>query len=158
MRQEGIKQAEREVEAEERILSDLAWQDVKQYQQQLRDEERKDLSFRLAEAKRYHLIDLEAHREKLDKIHDELTVRHMNWMDDQEYAAGEKAKRRQSVSMRLDSWRLQRMAEEKWAAKKRLADEEDARYREMDWEDLCRAKEALKMEEIESLQLGRMHH
>lgn len=56
---------------------------------------------------------------------------------------------------RLDSWREQRLAEEKLREKKRMIEEENMRYRLEDWQDLQKYKEQLKLEEMKNL-LDRM--
>lgn len=158
MRLAGVREAEKEQAAMDTELNELAWGDVKEYQSCLREERRKSLSLRLAESRRHHAIDLDEHRNLLDLMHAELATKHADWQDVNAYKQAEKESRRKSVSMRLDSWRTQRLAEEKLKAKKLLIQEEEARYREMDWEDLCKAKQSLKEEELENLKLGRMKH
>ncbi len=156
MRLQGVQEVLKEESEQNRMLNDLAWQDVKEYQQHLRDEARKSLSFRLAEAKRHHMIDLEQHRQKLDQLHEELLLKRQDWQDINAYREQERESRRKSVGLRLQSWRIQKLAEEKLEAKKRLILEEEARYREMDWEDLNEAKNILKQEELENLRKGKM--
>jgi len=56
---------------------------------------------------------------------------------------------------RLDSWREQRLAEEKLKEKKRLIEEENMRFRLQDWQDLQAYKEQMKLEELKNM-LGRI--
>ena len=57
----------------------------------------------------------------------------------------ENQKRRMSVVLRLDSWRMQKMAEQKLKAKKMMIQEEEVMYAEMDREALQLSKEQMKL-------------
>ena len=136
------------MEAADKELSDLAWRDVQKYQCELREEARKSLAFRLADSRRQQQLAIEEHRLHLDKLHEEFAIRHVEWKDVNAIKEKEaEKKRRMSVALRMDSWKCQRLAEEKLAAKKALIAQESARLDEEDWEALKRAKELLKMEE-----------
>jgi hypothetical protein len=156
MRLAGEKEAVKEQEANDRMLSELAWRDVQEYQAAEREKSRQSLAFRLADSRRQQAAALEEHRKALDIMHEELETKHRDWQDVNAYKEKEKSNRRKSVALRLESWRSQKMAEEKLKAKKMLIMEEDARYKEQDWEDLMKAKRSLKEEEIANLKLGRM--
>lgn len=147
MRLKGIAEATKELESEDKELSDQAWRDVKVYQEELRCAARKSLSCRLAESRRHQAVALEEHRQHLDVLHDEFATKYLNWQDVNAYKDQEIEQRRKSISLRLHSWRSQRIAEEKLKARKVLIEEEDARLREQDWEELTKAKELLKIEE-----------
>jgi hypothetical protein len=134
------------------VLEDVAA--VSEYQQQLEDAERRELAARLVEARRLHELDLVEHRRRLNEVHDILATRREDWVDAVSYQTEEKANRRRSVCLRLDSWRQEKMADETKRTKQRMEAEEDAFFKQMDHEDLQAAKRKAKEEEIESLQLG----
>ena len=99
-------------------------------------------------------IELERHYNALAKMHDELEMKHANWCDVQNYKKEEAQHRRQSVAMRLDSWRNERIVEEMIKSQEAVIAEEDVRLKEQDWMDLMTAKENLKFEEKQSRMLG----
>ena len=80
-------------------------------------------------------------------MQDELQVRHSNWQDDHAEQEAEINRHRQSISLRLEAWRRERMIDEMLHTQDQMMSEEDARLREQDWEDLQAAKTALKMQE-----------
>jgi hypothetical protein len=96
------------------------------------------------------------HRRKLEAIHQDIEARRLDRLDVLEFQASEGERRRKSVCYRLDSWRQQRMAEEKEIARRRVIAEEEAKYRAMDHEDMQAAKKREMDEQKESLRLGRM--
>ncbi len=117
--------------------------DVQQYQSDQRALARKSIAGRLVEARRQHEVELTIHQQVTTDMHAELEAKRADWQGRECAKVDEKQKRRQSIVMRLDSWRQQRLAEEKLNAKKALIAEEEARYREMDREDLAAAKAAM---------------
>lgn len=79
MRLRGEMEAQSEQESLDRELSRLAWQDVKVYQESLRDERRKSLANRLLESRRQKESELMIHREALNNLQSEMTSRQENW-------------------------------------------------------------------------------
>jgi hypothetical protein len=150
MRLEGERYNQLEKEAIDRELTVAAWQDVQAYQERCREERRQSLAQRLVESRQQKQRSLEEHRLKLDALHDEFNTRRLDWSAE-EMAEDEKKRRRFSLALRLDSWRMQRLAEEKLKEKKRMIEEENIRCRMQDWEDLQRAKEELKLRERANL-------
>ena len=147
MRLEGVKAEEKAIEASDKELSDAAWRDVKHYQEKQREERRKSVAWRVADAKRRHEVELDLHSQKLNSLHDQLQSRHHDWQDVKSYKQNEKEMRRKSISMRIDSWRIQRMKQEKQKAQEALIAEEDARIREQDREALLEAKRLMELQQ-----------
>lgn len=129
MRLDGLKQQDLAEETRDYQLKHAAWQDVQNYQASLRDERRKSIAMRLVMSRKQKETALMDHKTALDKMHAEFELKRGAWSDVVEYKASEQKKRRDSVAMRLDSWRMDRMQREKEAAKKRVVDEEDANLR-----------------------------
>lgn len=144
MRLQGHQDIQKQQELQEFITREEEWKDIQNYKQHLQEEKRKSLAKRLAEARKAEQQDLEKHRLELDNIHQELERRREDWIDVENYKFQQKMKSRQSVLLRLESWRDQRLAEEKLEAKKRLVEEENMRLRYQDWIDLQQAKGAMK--------------
>lgn len=134
---------ELEQRAQDRELSDLAWKDVQNYQAKQREAARKSLANRLAESARQHDLDVAAHHAKLSALHDDLELRRLDWANAQQYKAEQAQRRRQSMMLRGESARMQRMAEAMLAARKEMEADEEARLREQDREALLTAKAAL---------------
>jgi hypothetical protein len=82
---------------------------------------------------------------------EEIERRRQDWLDVKEYEQKEKDCQRMAVLLRLESWRAQKMAEKKLQAKKRMIAEEEARYAEMDREDLALAQQELQILQIRDL-------
>lgn len=134
----------------------MAWKDVQKYQEQMRDEERKEIARRLVAARKQHQQDLQNHQQSLEKLHEEMSTRRMNWLDEQSYEQQQQQRRRMSVAYRLDSWRQQKLAEEMLQARDSFERDEDARLKAQDWEDLQEAKKRLQDDERQNLVQGRM--
>lgn len=67
----------------------------------------------------------------------------------------EQRRRRLSVMLHMQSWKIQSLAQEKLDEKKRMIEEENIRLQEQDWEDLNRAKkEQLEQEKLDRLKGG----
>lgn len=140
MRQEGVRQDQRLVDIADRELREAAWRDVQEYRENQRAEQRKSMAWRIADAHRKHEIELCQHQEGLQRMHLDFQCRREDWLSLQEYKKEEAERRRKSVAMRLDSWRQQRMAEEKEKERLEMLAEEEAILREMDREELLAAK------------------
>lgn len=147
MRLEGEAQAKKAQEEADRELSLEAWRDVKAYLEDQREKVRRSLAWRIADASRKHEADLSHHREKMDALHRDLELKRLGWLDTQIYREEEKARSRKSIALRLESWRINKIAEEKEKAKQELIAEEDALQREQDREELLAAKLAIEMME-----------
>lgn len=140
MRQEGERQAQRLADIADRELREAAWRDVQNYRAEQRAEQRKSMAWRIADAHRKHEIELCHHQEALQRMHLDLQCKREDWLALQEYKRHEAERRRMSVALRLDSWRQQRLAEEKERERKEMIAEEEAILREMDREELIAAK------------------
>lgn len=140
MRQEGEKQAQLVAEQADHELREKAWQDVRAYREQQRAEQRKSLAWRLADAHRKHEIDVAMHEEQLNRMHLDLQCKREDWLALQEYKKEEAERRRKSISLRVQSWKTQRLAEEKEQERREMLAEEEAILREMDREELLAAK------------------
>ena len=151
MRLEGEKQAQRAAEDADRELREEAWRDVQRYRAEERRKQRESTAWRLADAHRKHEIELASHQEQLAKMHLDLQCRREDWLALQAYKAEEKERRRKSIQMRLDSWKKQKLAEEKQKLKELMMEEEDAIFREMDREELVAAKLANDMMERKNM-------
>ena len=166
---------QRAIEDEQHALSVAGWRDARAADEAAKAQARRDLAEKLVEDRKHHEHDLQQHQAALEALHDELQVRlyatpiymapyvapvtdphllhdglqvrHSNWQDDQRAAEADRSRRRQSTSMRLDSWRRERMVDEMLQSQEQLMADEDARLRAQDWEDLEAAKASLKMEE-----------
>jgi hypothetical protein len=145
MRLEGERQAQQLADVADRELRDAAWRDVQAYREQQRAEQRKSMAFRIADAQRKHEIELCQHQEALQRMHLDFQCKREDWLALQESKREEAERRRKSVSLRLDSWRQQRLAEEKERERKEMIAEEEAILREMDREELFAAKLAQDM-------------
>lgn len=156
MRKEGIRKQEHKQLVEDLQLKHDAWLDVQNYQQSLRDERRKSIAMRLVHSRKQKEAALIKHKVALEEMHKEFELKHAGWQDVLAYESHEQKRRRDSVAMRLDSWRLERMQKEKERAKKQIADEEDAALKEQDAENIRAAREAMKDKEKMDMFLGKM--
>ena len=132
-----------EARAEYEIKAD-DWRALQEAQEADREEKRRSMAWRLADASRKHALDLAAHEEKLNTLHGQLEWRKLVHEESEQYKAEQKARRRQSMALRQDSWRSQVIAEKQLKARKDMEQEEDARWRAEDAEALREAKEMLK--------------
>jgi len=138
------------VEAQERQRRDEEWAAVKVCQNNKRDEDLKELAEKLVSEKAQREVELHRHYQQLACMHEEFAWKHSNRVDLQKEEEESKANRRESTSVRLDSWRKGRLHDEMMKAKKSIEDEEEALSREQDREDLADAKAALLREERRS--------
>jgi hypothetical protein len=145
MRVDGEKQAQHSEQVAEIEFRASVWADMKAYQEQQRVERRQSVAWRIAESRRQKEIDLGIHSEKMRALLDEIEHRRQVREDDIQYEVSENQKRRMSVVLRLDSWRMQKMAEQKLKAKKMMIQEEEVMYAEMDREALQLSKEQMKL-------------
>lgn len=151
MRQEGEKQTELQRQQEDYKLRQESWQDVQRYYNEQREQRRKSMAWRLADAHRQHEMDLTLHEENLRALHLDMLCKREDAEALQQYKAQERERARKSIEMRLELWRQQRMEEEKEREKRELIAEEDALLREMDREELLANKLALELMEKRNL-------
>lgn len=144
-RLEGEAKLKKEIEQQEFDEKAQSWRDLQAYQQQQRDEQRKELADRLVENSRQQQAAMETHRQALDAMHFDLESRRMGWVDVQASKQAARERSRKSMGMRLESWRQQRLVEEMLRAKKALVAEEDARLRELDREALLEAEHEVRL-------------
>lgn len=142
------------MEEELQILADDL-QAVHEYKTAERDAQRRSLAERLVAASRAQELDLIEHRKRLEAMHADLALKHEDWIDVQSYKRQETENRRKSICYRLDSWRKEKLAKEKLQARERILAEEDAKFKQMDHEDLMRARKAEADEEKLHYQMGR---
>ena len=147
IRAEEERLIQRAVEEEGHELSVGGWRDARDTEEANKATARRELADKLAEDRRRHEVDLQERQKALEIMQDELDVRHSNWQDDHAEHEAEIARRRQSMSLRLEAWRRERMIDEMLHTQEQMMSEEDARLREQDWADLQAAKTALKMQE-----------
>jgi hypothetical protein len=156
MRKDGLRKQELEQTVQDLQVKHDDWVDVQNYQQSLRDERRKSIAMRLVHSRKQKEAALMNHKLALEQMHNEFELKRGGWQDVREFNDHERKKRRDSVAMRLESWRLERMQREKELAKKRIAEEEDAALKEQDAENIRTAREAMKDKEKMDLFLGKM--
>eukprot|EP01039_Chlorochromonas_danica_P001555 gene1555-1694_t len=140
MRMEGEKQAERVEQQMDFTLREQSWKDVQAYRAKQREEARRSLAWRLADAHRQQEAALTMHEENLRKTHLDLLCRREDMLTQREAQEQEAQRRRRSISLRLQSWRECKMREEKEKERIEMEKEEDALLREMDREELLAAK------------------
>ena len=129
--EEGDSEYKRQLEAQDRELSEEAWRDVKRYQEKCREEQRKEIARSLLQQQKDHSYALEQHQESLERLHEDMELRRNDWKAVKAAKKADGARRRKSISMHLDSWRAIRLKE----AKKKVAElaqaDEEARIREV---------------------------
>ncbi|RYH00619.1 hypothetical protein EON65_49015 [archaeon] len=151
MIEESEKHAEQLAQQKEFELRGEVWKDVQAYREKMREEARRSLAFRLAEKHRLKEIDMTEHDQKMRSIHLDLLCRREDCMAIREHKIEEEARRRKSISMRLQHWKEVKMQEAKLKEKEEMMKEEEARLREMDREDLLAAKLTYQMMEKRSV-------
>ena len=129
---EGEEEYRKAVEARDREEATQAWRDRQRLKEEARAAARKSMAFALVKAKIEQEADLEAHNTALEAMHVDLALRRADWLDCKAAKAQDVRNRRMSVAVRLDSWREQRLAEEKMAQARALEEEDAARLREED--------------------------
>jgi hypothetical protein len=127
--------------------SEGEWRDQRKFQEVQRELRRRSIVANYIESQRQHRYDVQCHRLALDNLHEELAVKREEWLDEQAHKQEQEQRRRQSVCVRLDSWRQQRMAEEMLTMKKRLLAEEEAELQRLDFEAVQRARDLTKVAE-----------
>jgi hypothetical protein len=145
MRLEGEKFEQMQIAAENSKLSAQGWADVKAYQAEQREAQRKSLAGRLAESHRKKELELQQHRMMLDSLHMDFALKRMDQIEMQEFKEVERTRSRQSIALRLASWKQDRMALEMERAKASYIQTEEAMALEQDAEELHAAKLALDM-------------
>ena len=76
---EGETEYKKQMDAQDRELSEEAWRDVKRYQEKCRNEARKDLASVLLQQKQDYAHDLEMHQESLERLHEDMELRRKDW-------------------------------------------------------------------------------
>jgi hypothetical protein len=127
--------------------SEGEWRDQRKFQEVQRELRRRSIVANYMESQRQHRYDVQCHRLALDNLHEELAVKREEWLDEQAHKQEQEQRRRQSVCVRLDSWRQQRMAEDMLTMKKRLLAEEEAELQRLDFEAVQRARDLTKVAE-----------
>ena len=102
---------------------------VQAYKEQLRQEERNNIASSIAASQKEKEKALLEHRKHLDAMHEDFELKSKDWADINDYKSNEKERSRQSICLRLDSWRQGRMAEERQKAQQQLMAEDDAALR-----------------------------
>lgn len=138
-------------------LTEGEWREQRQVQEVQRELRRKSIVANYMESKRQYEYDVQCHRRALDDLHKELSIKREEWLDEQSHKQEREQRRRQSVCVRLDSWRQQRMAEEMLTMKKRLLAEEDAELQRLDFEAVKLARDQAKQAEIKAFSNTRLH-
>jgi hypothetical protein len=147
IRQEGENQIKLSKEESDRELNEAAWRDVKEYQMKQRELERKEIADQMMISRKANEISLNIHNEKLNDMHRDLESNRLGWTDVQAAKAEWKERSRKSMSLRIDSWKQQSLAESMLASRKQMEEQEDARLREQDREDLENAKILMNAQE-----------
>ena len=156
IRREGEKHAQKEAMREEIAKRQEDWQAVKEYQQSLREQQRRSLAGRIAEAQRIKELDLQRHQEMLNAAHLDFHLRRLDHLEMREYRDEERVRGRRSIALRLASWKEDKMRKEKERAREEMQHAEDALQREQDREELHAAKLALSMMERHNLLTSEM--
>jgi hypothetical protein len=138
---------EKDLAAQENALRLEDQRAVNKYKEQLRQEERNNIASSIAESQRQKEKSLMEHRKLLDAMHQDFELKANDWADVNEYKSKEKERSRQSVCLRLDSWRQGRMATERQRAHQQMLDEEDAAQRSEDFLAVQQAAAKEKLEE-----------
>lgn len=115
----------------------LRVEDATAVNEAIRDEaakHRKSLHERLEVQKKQKQDDMEKHRLNLDIMHQEYQLKTDEWKDVKEYQKKQKERSRKSISMRLNSWRDQKMRQEEIKLQKELEREQDFELRQADFE------------------------
>lgn len=122
----------REVEAADSALRLEDLRAVNDYKETLREQERNNIASAIAESQKQKERALVEHRRQLDAMHQDFELRTAAWSDVNEYKSKEKERSRQSICLRLDSWRQGRMAAERQRAKEQLQASDDSQQRSLD--------------------------
>jgi len=141
----GEKQSERDVEAANRAMDAEAWNDVRAYQEQLRQDQRKSIAGRIAHSQHCKAEDLEQHRVLLDAMHRDFELSRLDHLEMREFREEEAVRGRRSIALRLASWKHDKLAAEKERFREQVARDEDALLQEQDREELHAAKLAFEM-------------
>ncbi len=142
------KEIQATAEHESRLLTTAAWNDVKQYQEQCREHERQEIAQKINESRRQQEESLEAHSVALSLLHEDLESKRMDWLEVHQAKQEEVRKSRKSISMRLNSWRKQRVEEAKESSKRAARADEDARLRELDRELMLSYQREVEADEV----------
>lgn len=147
--EEGDAEYQRQMKTQDRELSEEAWRDVKRYQEQCREECRKELASSLLQQRRDYAFDLQQHQEGLERLHEDMELRRNDWKAVKASKKADCARRRRSISMRLDSWRSERLKEAKRKVAELARADEEARTREEDREALQRHKKNMQLSQLQ---------
>eukprot|EP01041_Mallomonas_annulata_P004660 gene4660-9246_t len=109
-----------------------------------RDRARLSLTWALVQDRKHKEIELMKHRTMLDRMHEEFELRKRDLLDIKTDKAERVSRSRKSVTFRLQSWKQQRMVEEKLLSQEKFRAEEGAAIRAADVESVRLAKQALQ--------------
>jgi hypothetical protein len=123
---------------------------MKNYKETLKQQERAELASEIAASQKRKEIALIEHRKLLDAMHDDFEAKMNDWKDVNEYKAREKERSRQSICLRLDSWRQRRLAAEREKTKQMLQRERDAALRSEDYIAMRNAEAERRLKEREN--------
>jgi hypothetical protein len=147
--EQGDQEYQKQVDAQDRELSEEAWRDVKRYQEKCREEQRAELAASLVHQKRAYALDLEKHQESLASLHHDMETRRKDWKAVKAAKKEETNRRRKSIAMRLDSWRGERLKEAKAKVASLAQADEEARAREEDREAVLRYKKNMELSKLQ---------
>lgn len=117
------------------------WKDVQDYVHNQRERDRKSMAARVAKSRQEKRIMLEQHQANLAKLHEEFYLRKQDNEDIKAFKEQEAQKRRESLALRLDSWKQQKMQRLKEKRQRELEQEEESLIKTQEWCDLQAAKE-----------------
>lgn len=118
------------------------WRDEQQKLVEERVRERRELATRIEEAKRIKEADLIRHRAQLDIMHEDFESRRADWKAVAEARRKSKERSRQSVCLRLQSWRMNKLRADQQLTQQRMEQEQEAMYRRQDAEAVRAARAA----------------
>ena len=150
--EEAFQAQEREREELQLRKQDL--DDVLAAKEAQRARDRQSLAERLTVQREQKERELETHFAALSSLHADLLTRAADAKDVEAYRKQDQQRRRQSVAMRLDSWRALKQAELAEEHRQEVILEEERRIKAQDLADLEAAREAMKDAEIRDRMLG----
>jgi hypothetical protein len=153
-----VEVSEKDIEAANRRLDAEAWNDVREYQEKLRVDQRKSTAERIAQSHSVKEQDLEQHRVLLDAMHRDFELKRLDHFEMREFREEEAVRGRRSIALRLASWKHDKMVVEKDRFREMVVRDEDALSKEQDREELHAAKLANDMMERRNLLSSSMNH
>jgi len=117
---EAAKQTARDEAAKEHELQSEVRKDVEHAAEESRERARWSLAQNLARKRLEKEADLQAHFTNLSDLHESFMLRSADTQDVEHYKQEQQQRRRMSISLRLDSWRQQRIEEAKEAQRQQV--------------------------------------